>query len=355
MTLLSLRRCALVGLLLAGNLLCSALATAQEVKVRARLQGADEVWVGQQMILTVELLVPGYFASAASFDLPDPEGVLLMPPTRRPVVSTETIEGIDYSVQQHELRVWPMRAGAQDIPSLGVRFAYKRQPLDTEVIPASGSTPPLPFSVKQPPGAEQLGAVVSARELTVEEHWQPEPGNESVKAGTAFTRTITFRAPGVPGMVFPAFPAEPIDGLGVYSKPQLLDEDDGMTLVGVREERLTYIAKRPGEFSIPATRYTWFDLDSEQLRTVELPARTLSVIANPDMASDSGAAQGRADEPSSPWLRAGLIAALLLLSLIAATRRPLRRLLTRLVAPLRPVHLQPLHPLPRTRTGSAAK
>lgn len=342
----SLRRRALVWLLLAGNLLCGALAAAQDVKVRVRLQGADEVWVGQQMILVVELLVPGYFASAASFDLPDPEGVLLMPPTRRPVVSAETIDGIDYSVQQHELRVWPMRAGAQDIPPLGVRFAYKRQPLDTEVIPASGSTPPMPFSVKQPPGAEQLGAVVSARELTVEEHWQPEPGDDSVKAGTAFTRTVTFRAPDVPGMVFPAFPADPIDGLGVYSKPQLLDEDDGITLVGVREERLTYIAKRPGQFSIPATRYTWFDLDSEQLRTVELPARTFTVIANPDMAS---AAPGRAGEPSSPWLRAGLIAALLLLSLIAATRRPLRRLLARMVAPLRPVHLQPLNPVPPTR------
>jgi hypothetical protein len=341
---------------LAGNLLCSMLAMSQEVKVRAHLQSADEVWVGQQMILTVELLVPGYFDSATSFDLPDPEGVLLMPPTHRPVVSTETIDGVDYSVQQHELRVWPMRAGAQDIPSLGVRFAYKRQPLDTEAIPASAQTQQLPFVVKSPPGAEQLGAVISARELTVEEHWQPEPGDESVKAGTAFTRTVTFRAPGVPGMIFPVFPADPIDGLGVYNKPQLLDEDDGITLVGVREDRLTYIAKRPGQFTVPATRYTWFDLENKQLSTVELPARTFNVIANPDMAS---AAPSLAGDSPSPWPRVGLIAALLLLALVGATRRSLRRqlrhLLERLVAPLRPVHLQPLNPVPRTRTGSAAK
>jgi hypothetical protein len=350
MTVSLLPRCALASLWVMFNLLCCALAGAQEAQVRARLQNAEPVWVGQQMILDVELLVPGYFASAASFDLPDPGGVLLMPPTHHPVIGTETIEGIEYTVQRHELRAWPMRAGEQTIPSLGVRFAYKRQPLDTAVIPASGTTAPMPFSVKLPPDAEQRGTVVSARELTVEEHWQPEPGEASVKAGMAFTRTVTFRAPGVPGMVFPAFPADPIDGLGVYSTPQLLDEDDGMTLVGVREDRLSYIAKRPGQFSIPATRYTWFDLDSEQLRTVELPARMLTVIANPDLDS---AAHSSAGEQSSPWRRVGLVAALLLLSVVAGTRRPLRRLLARIVAPLRPVHLQPLHPRVRTRPASS--
>jgi hypothetical protein len=62
-----------------GMLLCSH-ADAQDPKVRASLAAQGNVWVGQRVTLVVELLAPGFFTSAASFDLPDPSGVLLIRP-----------------------------------------------------------------------------------------------------------------------------------------------------------------------------------------------------------------------------------------------------------------------------------
>src|SRR5262245_47146287 len=46
------------------------IAVAQEPKVRTSLATNDTIWVGQKATVIVELLAPGIFASAASFDLP---------------------------------------------------------------------------------------------------------------------------------------------------------------------------------------------------------------------------------------------------------------------------------------------
>ncbi|MCB1127690.1 MAG: BatD family protein, partial [Verrucomicrobiae bacterium] len=275
-------------LLLAGMLLCGDL-RGQEAKVRTSTEGADAVWTGQKVTLVVELLAPGYFSGAPSFDLPGPQGVLLVPPVDHPVVGRETVGDTDYTVQRHELFAYPMRAGDLTIPAVGVRFAFKRAPLDANTIAAAMATQPQPLEVKTPPGAEKLGQVISARDLKLEESWKPEPGRTDILAGAAFTRTVTFTAPDVPGMVFPPFPTGDIAGLGIYAKHNLLDQSDRGTMQGKRQDTITYLCERPGHFTIPATRFIWFDLAGRQLRTNDLPARTLNVVANAAYASTTEA------------------------------------------------------------------
>jgi hypothetical protein len=330
-------------LLLCGTFVTST-AAPQDAAVRASLSSDDPVWVGQRVTLVVELLAPGYFASAVNFDLPDPEGVLLMPPAGSPLVSNETIGDTMYTVQRHEVSVWPMRAGAQIIPAVTARFSFKRNPLDRDEVPASVTTEPVQLTIALPPGAENLGTVISARGLKVEESWKPEPGAEDVLAGAAFTRTITFTAPNVPGMIFPPFPAGEIDGLGIYPKRQLLDRQERGSLVGVRRDQITYVCQRPGQFTVPAARFTWFDLEAKKLRTEDLPARTLTVLANTAMAS--AAAHTAADTAARPWHRGSLMggSVLLLGLLLAALSNRGRRFLARCMAPFRPVRLQPLNP-----------
>lgn len=335
----------LAGVLLAGHSL------AQEAKVRSSLETKDVVWVGQKVTVVVELLAPGFFSSAATFDLPDPQGVLLLPPMGHPTVGSETIDGASYTVQRHEVSAYPMRSGEQSVPAFSVRFDFKGAPPDTHEIAATLKTNSMPFTVKMPPGAENLGQVISARDLKVEETWKPEPGKENVMAGAAFTRTITFTAPDVPGMVFPPFPAGQVDGLGIYAKQQLHDQTDRGSLRGERRDVVTYVCKRTGEFTIPAVRFTWFDLETQQLRTEDLAERTLKVVANPALAaSGGGTPAGVAASQSSItwWKLAGLAAAMCLLFFAGRSAR-FRRSLANWLTPFRPLHLQPLNPTERSQ------
>jgi hypothetical protein len=312
--------------------------------VRTSVVDEGPYWVGQQVLVVVELLAPGYFSSAASFDLPDPQGVLLMPPTGHPVVGSETIDGTRFTVQRHELHAWPMRSGDIDIPALAARFSFKRNPLDSEEVPAAVRTSAIALSVEQPPGSEGLGTVISARGLQVTEHWQPQPGADAVKAGSAFIRTITFTASDVPGMVFPPFPAGEIDGLGIYGKQQLQDHELRGVLEGQRSDVITYVCQQPGQFSIPAVRFTWFDLDSQELRHHDFPALVLNVVDNPELASAGEGKNAPVGFDIRAWGRAAAVLGLLALLLLAAMNPHVRRLSGRAIAALRPVHLQPLNP-----------
>lgn len=334
-----------LGLLLV--LLCGA-TWAQEARVRSSLTTNDTFWVGQKITVVVELLAPGYFAGAPSFALPDPQGVLLLPPAGHPLVSSETIGDTHYSVQRHELAAFPMHAGEQTIPAIPVRFSFKRAPLDTNEVAATVTTTPMPYEVKQPPGTENLGQVISARDLKVEETWQPEPGKTNLLAGSAFTRTITFSAPDMPGMVFPPFPAGEIDGLGIYTQRQLRDQSDRGTMRGERQDIVTYVCQRPGQFTIPAARFIWFDLETKQLRTNDLPAHTLTVIENPKLTSVSGVTPHGAGPASRPisWTWLAVVVIAVVLTGVAGRSRRCRWVVARWFDLLRPIRLQPLNPKP---------
>jgi hypothetical protein len=326
-----------------ASLWAAGVAMAQEPKVRATLASKGDIWMGQRVTLVVELLAPGFFSGAAVFDAPNMPGTVIVPPSGSPVVSNEDVDGVSYTVQRHELAVFAHRAGEQTIPPFAVRFAFKRQPLDKQSVQASVKTPELHFTTKAPPGTEKLGSLISGRELQGTETWQPQPG--PAKVGDAFTRTIHFSAPDIPGMAFPPFHAAKVDGLGVYAKPpEVLDQSDRGTIHGERSESVTYVCQRPGRFTIPGARFQWWDIEARQLKTIEFPGCTLEVAPNPAMASATAETPGPA--PFSwklviRWLAVALVIALAgwgswRLGLLSIVRRALLR--------CRRVHLAPLNP-----------
>jgi hypothetical protein len=285
--------------------------------------------------------VPGYFSGSPAFELPDPGAILIMPPSERPVLGSEQIENAAWTVQRHELAVFAHRAGRLSIPGFNIRLQFKRAPLDKEAISTTVKTGPIAFTVKSPPGAEALGSLISARDLTAIETWLPEPG--TARAGDAFTRTVTVSAPSIPAMAFPPFPARTVDGLALYPKaPQLVDHDERGSMRGERRDTAVYLCQRAGHFIIPAARLTWFDLEGQRLRVIEFPARRFDVAPNAAMLS---ASQETITSMDTGWRHflAGLIGAAganaILLSLwtTRARWRPW-------FACFRAVHLSPLNP-----------
>jgi hypothetical protein len=281
-------------------------------RARASVAVKGDVWVGQRVNLAVELLTPGYFANAPAFDLPPVSGVVLLPPEGRPVVGSETVDGTTYTTQRHELAVYAQRAGRVEIPGFPVRFesspAFGKPALEQRV-----TTPAVTFTAKMPPGAEGLSTVITTDELTVKETWEPQPGKGPARLGAAFTRTIVVEAHEVPGMVLPAFRFDPLDGIGVYPRPPVVEDRTGRGgLTGRRVETVTYVCERAGTFTLPALVLTWWDPAEGKLKRAELPEQTLAVTAAPP-----GPVVQSTPDPRGRWVRViGSLAAVLAVGVV---------------------------------------
>jgi hypothetical protein len=325
-----------------ASLVCCHAADPQP-KIRISLATNETIWVGQKVSLVIELLAPGYFASAASFDLPDPPGLLLLPAAERPVLGSKQIGDVSYTVQRHELSLVAERAGPQVVPALTARFMFKRAPLDTNEVAAALKTEPVAFVSVLPAGAEGLGTVISSRDLAVKETWEPVPGKSALKVGDVVKRTISFSASDVPAALFPEFKAAKIDGLGIYTKSEVHSRTERGQSLQERRETITYFCERAGKYTIPAAKASWWDLETRQLRTTDFPACSFDVAPNPAMVASNQSGNGDTKTMIVlSWRASGVV--ILLVAAFVWGMLLLRRNWDHWIAPFRAVRLAPLNP-----------
>jgi len=300
-------------LLLCQRQAATAADPAPMVDLKVATQG--DIWQGQRVIISVTLKTPGTFASAPAFDLPQIPSVILVPPTGRPVIGTETIDEASFTTQQHELTLLPQQSGRITIPPFVIRFDSNAG-FGTPVHSHSVTTPAVSIVVKRPPGTESLSMVLTTTKLTVTETWKPEPGNDPVTVGTAFTCTIQIGADNLPGILLPSFSIKPINGLRVYDRPPTLnDQDNRGELVGQRSDTSTLLCQQPGRYELPAMNLSWWNPDEQQLHQITLPAHIINVVAPPE-------ADESMTEPTPPPATTGikslLVSAVSILLLVSA-------------------------------------
>jgi hypothetical protein len=264
-----------LGVLLAC--LAGHVSAAEPVLMRSSLVKPGPVWVGQRVAIKVELWTTTFFSGVPVFQLPTIPHALLMQIEDHPVLSTEQLDDTTYNVQQHELALFLLAPGVYAIPPFTVRFAsalrYGEPPIEHRL-----TTQAMQVEARMPPEAEHLPSVISTRELRVTQTWQPQP--TQARLGDAFTRTITLTAPDVPGMVLPPLPLAQVDGLAVYPKPPVVqDQTERGAFTGQRTQTVTYVCERPGPITVPALSIPWWDVEQQKLRQVTLPALTLKVVA----------------------------------------------------------------------------
>ena len=256
-------------------LAASKVLAADPVQLRARVRSEGPVWVGQRAPIEIDLLTPTTFASAPVFELPEIPGALLVRMEDHPTLGTEVVGGATYVIAQHDLALFAMRPGRYDIPSITVRFASANAPGE-QPVEHRLTTPPLRIEARLPPGAEHLPSLISTSAMTVSEPWKPEP--KEPRVGDAFTRTVTRSAPDVPAMAFPPLPVTDLDGLAVYPKPPVAqDHSERGTFTGTRVDSITYVCERPGTVTVPALEFPWWNVRTQTLEKIRLPAVTLDV------------------------------------------------------------------------------
>lgn len=294
----------LLGLLLLAAAVTTPARAESPATARASIATKGDLWVGQRVTLVVELATPGFFNSAPVFELPQIPGVILMPPSERPVIGSQTEGDTTLTTQRHELAVYSQRAGDVHIPAFPVRFESTAA-FGKPVVSQRVTTTPVSYPAKLPPGAPSGIAVITSADLKFTDTWNPEPPKQTVPAGTAFTRTVTMEARDVSGMILPSIQFKPIDGLRAYPKPPVVDDHtERGELTGRRAETVTYVCEKGGTYSLPTLAMLCWNPDDKQLKRVEIPGRTFQVLAPPPPPVDETVQPAKNSSWSWKWLSA---------------------------------------------------
>lgn len=253
-----------------------AYAALAEVKLVTIDAPKSEAWVGQKVAFYVKLRGKGPFVGAASFSLPAvPRTVILK--VGNPVVSNEEIEDESWFVQTHEFVLFSQADGALEVPAFDVRYASR----DSFTGPAKDyreQVPAIQFQIERPPESDPATFLVTTDSLKVTEQWDPTPGK--TQQGAVFHRTITQNAEQVTGMALAPPPTKEPAGVSVhFDDPVITDDTERGAFAGSRSDRITYVLEEPGNATLPAIQYVWWNPDKQEYGSTTLPAATFEVTA----------------------------------------------------------------------------
>lgn len=287
-------------------------------QVRLSVETEKQLWVGQRVLVHLELLTTAFSFSGQRFDLPQINGGVLIQTDSSTIKLTERIEGEQWQILRYDLSFFAQREGELEIPPIDVHFSASAgygQPTTSYDL----KTDRLTLRARMPPGADPTQPVVTSPRLNIEEQWQPD--QDTFKVGDALTRTITISAEDVSAIALPAVPRQPIDGIELLAKPPIVeDKTDRGSLTGRRQEQISYLFQRAGSYQLPAWNISWWNPRSEKLEQHEFQARTFEIAPNPAAQHRSGATTTSARSKAVRWWP-WVVSAISLIAIAAASVR----------------------------------
>ena len=236
----------------------------------------ESPWVGQKVVLKLDVLGADGWAQLQKAGGAEIPGGYLLRLESQGTRLNEVIEGVSYSGQRYEFLFFAQRGGPLTIPEMAIDVEVKTWGADSGTETIRLMTPSLDLSVRQPPGTEQLDGLISTTEFSITQNWAPAV--ESLNVGDALVREISLTAVDATGMAFnPLIPAD-IAGISTYlSQPTVEDSYNRGTLVGKRQEKLTYVFEEAGSYTLPNLSYNWWNSDDEKLETITLAGLSVEV------------------------------------------------------------------------------
>ena len=263
----------------------SALA-AGDIVLRTSVQ-PEKAWLGQRVILQIDVLGSDGWTQITRFDDIEIPGAYLMRTDSQGSRLQETIDGTSYSGQRYEFSIYPQAAGAIEIPAISVEITTRAMGVDADTSVRQAQAPAVTILSNIPAGAENIRGLVSTTQLTAEQTWQSPDGNPEV--GDALQRMVSLQAVDVSGMAFTPLEHEDIPGVGIYpAQPTVEDTSNRGSLNGSRTEVVTYVFEQSGEVQIPDIEFSWWNLADSKLEHVVLPGHLMRVAAGAGSASGAG-------------------------------------------------------------------
>ncbi|MFQ6575553.1 BatD family protein [Pseudomonas sp. UM16] len=279
-----------------------------------------EVYVQAQAVLTLSIYhsVPLYDDSSLSPLQIDNAKVEPLGESR---TFEKVIDGVRHGVIEMRYAIYPQHSGDLNIPALAFSATAAQNDADQELnSPRAGkqvrvSSTPLVLTVNPIPADYPANAPwLPTSNLSLEEHWSPDPGQQQIQIGDSLTRTVTVQAEGLSSAQLPPLPATEVTGLRRYpDQPQLRNQVNDRGLLGIREEREALVPTHSGTLELPAQEVFWWNTREDHLEHSSLPARSLQIQDNPALSADKPAnidPVSVTTRPLWPWQLSTLLLAL---------------------------------------------
>lgn len=256
----------------------------------------DSVYVQAQAILTLRAYhsVPLFDDSSVSpLQIADARVEQL----GEPRTYEKVINGLRHGVIEVRYAIFAQHSGVLTIPAQTFSATLvdtqpnadqsAQGPKSGKLIRVSSAEATLTVKAK-PPEYPADTPWLPASSLSLSESWNPEPDRSQV--GDSLTRSLTLKAEGLSSSQLPPLPATDVNGLRRYpDQPQLSNQNSERGLIGSREDREALVPTRSGSLELPPVEVIWWNTHENHLEHSSLPARTLHILNNPNLAVDTPA------------------------------------------------------------------
>lgn len=135
----------------------------------------------------------------------------------------------------------------------------------------------LKLNVNHIPIEAKGKAWLPARKVTLSSSWQNNP--PKLISGEPVSLILTVKAEGLNSANIPTLHLEDKKGsYRVYEEHgQMKNLTDGQKVIGVSQQTLTLIPEQAGSIEIPAIQQAWWNTETQQMQTAEIPAIKLNV------------------------------------------------------------------------------
>ncbi len=190
------------------------------------------------------------------------------------LVFRKVVDDTVYTVYEWRYALFPQKAGSWTLPPQTLTGQLY---VDRRLSPVQARTPPIRVKVRPVPDQWPSGhSWLPVRNLTLSVRWADRPKQPHI--GDTMLLEATLTAHGIRGAQLPDLTSTPPAGLRLYADPpeiQTFKRNDD--LVGEKTLRWLIFLEKPGDYTLPAIRLPWWDVNTDRLRWAELPAQTFHV------------------------------------------------------------------------------
>ncbi|MCL7944985.1 BatD family protein [Marinobacter sp. ATCH36] len=236
----------------------------------------DEVYVQEQLVLTVKLFFTGNLIRG---ELSEPEHPhAIVESLGKQNEYTRYRDGVRYRVVERRYAIFPQREGQLSLRP--IRFEGQARNNDGQLKFLRDNATLFDVPVKGVPAGFSGDTWLPAGNLELSESGLPQ--NQTLTAGQNLTRTLNLQADGLPSETLPPFPEQVPDGIRAYpEKSERTTTPGSEGLASQLTQTTALVPVQPGELVLPEIRIPWWDTESDTERVAVVPARTLTIEAIP--------------------------------------------------------------------------